>query len=220
MKKLLAALALSAVLACSATALAAEEYIMSPGDSLQIYVLGHPDISSTRSNSDSSFLVRPDGKVDFPLVGSIDTTGKTVAQFTQELKTRLSEYIVNPDITINISKLGTTRVLVLGQVRNQGMHELTKSHRVADALAAAGGFVDKSAKKNIYLIRNMKEDNIQLINMRAFLKKGDVSQNVVLNEGDVLYLTSNHKLTFGTVFSLVTSAISTWNNIDEISNRN
>lgn len=220
MKKLITALCLGALLTVGSVAAAAEEYIMSPGDELQIYVLDHPDISSTRANSDSTYLVRPDGKVDFPLIGSVDTTGKSVSKFTEELKTRLSEYIINPDITVNVKTLGTTRVLVLGQVRNQGMHELKKSHRVVDALAAAGGFSEKSAKKNLYLIRNMKEDNIQLINMRAFLKKGDVSQNVVLNEGDVLYLTSNHKLTFGTVFGMVSSIISSWNNIDEISRRN
>ena len=88
-------------------------------------------------------------------------------------------------------------MFVLGEVRHAGLHELTKSHRALDAIGAANGFTDKAAKKKVYLIRNGKEDNIQFLNFNAYLRKGDVSQNPVLQEGDCLYLTSNHKFNFG-----------------------
>lgn len=201
---------LATVLGASLTfccAAAAEDYIMTPGDHLQIYVLNHPDISSTRANSDSSYLVRPDGKVEFPLIGTVDTTGKTVEQFTGELTARLSEYIVEPNITVNVSRLGTTRVFVLGEVRNPGLHELTKGHRVLDALGAAGSFTEKAAKKNIYLIRDGKEETMQKIKLNDFLYKGDTSQNLVLKEGDCLYLTGNHKMNFlKDIIPLITGA--------------
>ena len=193
-KYLLAAVLGLALTFCGAAA--ADDYIMTPGDHLQIYVLNHPDISSTRANSDSSYLVRPDGKVEFPLIGTIDTTDKTVEQFTRELTERLSEYIVKPDVTVNVSRLGTTRVFVLGEVRNPGLHELTKGHRVLDALGAAGSFTEKAAKKNIFLIRDGKEETMQKIKLNDFLYKGDTKQNIVLREGDCLYLTGNHKLNF------------------------
>ena len=220
MKKIAAALALCAALTFGGTA-AAEEYIMSPGDQLQIYVLGHPDISSTRANNDSSYTVRPDGKMSFPLVGEIDVNGLTVFEFTNLLTRELSEYIINPSITVNVAKLGTTRVFVLGEVRDQGMYELTKSHRVLDALGAAGGFNQKSAKKNIFLVRNLGRDgeNVLRLNIHNYLRKGDISQNVVLHEGDCLYLTSNHKLTFGNILSLVSSAVDTWNDADSLRKR-
>lgn len=195
MKKIAAALALCAALTCSGVA-AAEEYIMSPGDQLQIYVLGHEDLSSRRNSTDIPFVVRPDGRLDFPLVGEIDTTGLTVYEFTNLLTKSLSEYIIDPKVTVNIAKLGTTRVFVLGEVKKAGMYELTKGHRVLDALGAAGGFTAKAAKKNIFLIRNGQEDNIEKLNFNNYLKKGDVSQNLVLNEGDCLYLTANGKLNF------------------------
>ena len=220
MKKIAAALALCAALTFGGTA-AAEEYIMSPGDQLQIYVLGHPDISSTRANNDSSYTVRPDGKMSFPLVGEIDVNGLTVFEFTNLLTRELSEYIINPSITVNVAKLGTTRVFVLGEVRDQGMYELTKSHRVLDALGAAGGFNQKSAKKNIFLVRNLGRDgeNVLRLNIHNYLRKGDISQNVVLHEGDCLYLTSNHKLTFGNILSLVSTAVDTWNDADSLRKR-
>lgn len=194
-KYLLAAVLGLALTFCGAAA--AEEYIMTPGDQLQIYVLGHPDISSTRANSDSSYTVRPDGKLNFPLVGEIDVNGLTVFEFTNLLTKELSEYIINPKITVNVAKLGTTRVFVMGEVPKQGMHELTKSHRVMDALGAAGGFTQKAAKKNVYLVRNVGKpgENVQKLNILNYMRKGDLSQNLVLQEGDCLYLTSNRKVT-------------------------
>lgn len=208
MKKTIAALLLGAALTLTNVA-AAEEYIMTPGDQLQIYVLGHPDISSTRANNDSSYTVRPDGKLNFPLVGEIDINGLTVFEFTQLLTKELSEYIINPKITVNVAKLGTTRVFVMGEVPKQGMHELSKSHRVLDALGAAGGFTQKAAKKDIYLVRNVGKpgENVQKLNILNYMKKGDMSQNLVLQEGDCLFLTSNHKLTIMDIARFANSVI-------------
>ena len=204
MKKLI----LAAVLGLSLTfcgVAAAEEYLMSPGDQLYIFVREFPDINGTAANS-NIYNVRPDGNLNFPLVGDIDTTGKTVKEFMAELKERLREFVINPTISYNLQVLGTTRVLVLGEVKKAGLYELTKSHRAADALAIAGGFTDKSAKKNIYLIRNGREDSMQQLDFNSYLRKGDVAMNPVLKEGDCLYLTSNHKINFAKdIYPLIAS---------------
>lgn len=217
-KYLLAAVLGLALTFCGAAA--AEEYIMTPGDQLQIYVLGHPDISSTRANNDSAYTVRPDGKLNFPLVGEIDVNGLTVFEFTNLLTKELSEYIINPKITVNVAKLGTTRVFVMGEVKKQGMHELTKSHRVMDALGAAEGFTEKSAKKNIFLVRNRgtAEENVQKLNILNYMKKGDTSQNLVLQEGDCLFITSNHKVTLMDALLFVNRATDSWYDAKYIKN--
>lgn len=189
MRKIIVSLLFTACLLSSLPCMA-EEYTMNAGDHVQIQVMGHADLSST-------YIVRTDGKIEYPLIGTVEIEGKNIDALTEELRGRLAEYIVNPLITINIAKMGGTRVFVLGEVRHAGLHELTKSHRALDAIGAANGFTDKAAKKKVYLIRNGKEDNVQLLNFNAFLKKGDVSQNPVLHEGDCLYLTSNHKFNFG-----------------------
>ncbi len=217
-KYLLAAVLGLALTFCGAAA--AEEYIMTPGDQLQIYVLGHPDISSTRGNTDMAYIVRPDGKLNFPLVGEIDVNGLTVFEFTNLLTKELSEYIINPHITVNVAKLGTTRVFVMGEVSKQGMYELSKSHRVMDALGAAGGFTQKAAKKDIYLVRNgvREEDRVQKLNILNYMKKGDMSQNLVLQEGDCLFLTSNHKVTLMDVLLAATRATDAWYDVKYIKN--
>ncbi len=206
MKKLLMVLILGVALTVTGVA-SAEDYIMSPGDQLKIQVDGHPDISSAGTDANSSYIVRPDGKLDFPLIGEIDTSGKTVHMFSEELKEKLKKFILNPNISVNISKLGTTRVFVFGEIRKQGMFELTKSHRVLDALGAAGGFTVYSAKKNVFLIRNGEKESVKKLNINDYMRKGDMSQNVVLKEGDCLFLTGNQKLTLKEILTLANTAM-------------
>lgn len=192
MKKIILALTLALSLQGLAAASAADnDYIMCPGDQLQVVVYRHTDISSPLNST--PYIVRPDGKVTFPLIGDIDVTGKTVTEFTRQLEASLAEYLVRPQVSVNILKLGTTRVYVLGEVKKPGLYELEKSHRVLDALGKAEGFTEKAAKKKIFLIRKGAEEPV-LVNINNFLKKSDQSQNYVLNEGDCLYLTSNGKI--------------------------
>lgn len=192
MKKTILALTLALSLQGLAAASAADnDYIMCPGDQLQVVVYRHTDISSPLNST--PYIVRPDGKVTFPLIGDIDVTGKTVTEFTRQLEASLAEYLVRPQVSVNILKLGTTRVYVLGEVKKPGLYELEKSHRVLDALGKAEGFTEKAAKKKIFLIRKGAEEPV-LVNINNFLKKSDQSQNYVLNEGDCLHLTSNGKI--------------------------
>ena len=202
MRKTILALGLAASLsAFSLTADAANaqnttDYIMCPGDVLQVIVYGHEDLSTPANNSQySPYVVRPDGKVSFPLIGDVDVTGKTVAQFREELASRFSQYLVTPSISVNVMKLGTTRVYVLGEIKRPGLYELEKSHKVIDALAKAEGFTEKAAKKNVFLVRAGSTE-VQKLNVNNYLTKADQKVNLVLNEGDCLYLTSNHKVVF------------------------
>ena len=216
MKKIITALALGAALACSTAAMAAEagkEYVISPRDSIKISVMFHEDLSGT-------YVPLSDSTFEYPLIGTVSAPGKTIHELTEEMKQRLSEYIIDPKVTINITAMGGTKVYVFGQAPKQGAFYLNeRTHNVVDALAAAGGFGNKTSKKRIFLIRDGKQETMRQIDMKAYLQKGDLSQNVVLQEGDVLYLTSNHKLTFANIFGLVTSSLGAWNDVDEISKR-
>lgn len=215
MKKLISALCIG-ILLMAGSAAAAEPsgtYVISPRDSISIKVMFHDDLSGT-------YVPLSDNTFQYPLLGTIRAPGKTVTQFTEEMKQRLSEYIIDPKVTINIAAMGGVRVYVFGQSPKQGAFQLSdRTHNVVDALAAAGGFGWKTSKKRIILIRGGQKETMRQIDMKAFLQKGDLRQNVELQEGDVLYLTSNKKLSLDSIFSFVTGAISTWNNIDEISSR-
>ena len=198
MKKLLfsALLAGSLLLSNASANAATDEYVMCGGDQLQLTVYNHPDLSSSDNSSLNQYIVRPDGRLSVPLIGDVDVNGKTVSQVTKEIAERLSEYIINPLVTINITKLGTTRVYVLGDVKRQGMYELEKSHNLLDALGRAEGFTETSAKKKVFVIRRGQQEPFLKVNINALLTKGDTSKNITLHEGDCVYLTGNGKIVF------------------------
>ena len=188
-------LALAAVTALWTGTACAEEYYMRPGDELNIVVTQQQDLGNSSTNQ-SPFVVRPDGNVSFPLVGEIHAEGMTVSQFTDVLQQGLARYIVDPDVSVNISKLGRVRVYVFGEVRKPGAVELEKGHTVIDAIGAAQGFTRDTAKKKIFLIHQDQPKSLIPINLNNMLKTGDMSQNVTLREGDILYLTKNHRIDF------------------------
>ncbi|MDY5382761.1 MAG: polysaccharide biosynthesis/export family protein [Megasphaera elsdenii] len=199
-------LALAAVTALWTGTACAEEYYMRPGDELNIVVTQQQDLGNSSTNQ-SPFVVRPDGNVSFPLVGEIHAEGMTVSQFTDVLQQGLSRYIVDPDVSVNISKLGRVRVYVFGEVRKPGAVELEKGHTVIDAIGAAEGFTRDTAKKKIFLIHQDQPKSLIPINLNNMLKTGDMSQNVTLREGDILYLTKNHRIDFARDIAPIFSSI-------------
>ena len=199
-------MALAAVTALWTGTACAEEYYMRPGDELNIVVTQQQDLGNSSTNQ-SPFVVRPDGNVSFPLVGEIHAEGMTVSQFTAVLQQGLSRYIVDPDVSVNISKLGRVRVYVFGEVRKPGAVELDKGHTVIDAIGAAQGFTRDTAKKKIFLIHQDQPKSLIPINLNNMLKTGDMSQNVTLREGDILYLTKNHRIDFARDIAPIFSSI-------------
>lgn len=192
--KFLSSLCLMAAVACSSLA---AEYTLRPGDQLSIVVTQQEDISTSISNGAiTPYQIRPDGRVSVPLVGEIDANGMTVSQFTDTLRTGLSRYIVDPDVSVNIIKLGGVRVYVFGEVNKPGVYELTKSHRVIDAIGAANGFNWDTAKKKIFLIHQDNPEKAIPINLNHILQTGDMAENYELREGDILYLTKNSRISF------------------------
>ena len=199
-------LALAAVTALWTGTACAEEYYMRPGDEPNIVVTQQQDLGNSSTNQ-SPFVVRPDGNVSFPLVGEIHAEGMTVSQFTNVLQQGLSRYIVDPDVSVNISKLGRVRVYVFGEVKKPGAVELDKGHTVIDAIGAAQGFTRDTAKKKIFLIHQDQPKSLIPINLNNMLKTGDMSQNVTLREGDILYLTKNHRIDFARDIAPIFSSI-------------
>ena len=193
---------LCAVLLTIGGTVMAGDYIMSPGDQMDVLVRNNPDLSTDPATPTSKYIVRSDSKVAFPLIGDVDVTGLSIPKFTALLQERYAKYLIDPQITVSLVKLGTTRVFVFGEVHKPGMYELEKSHRVMDAIGIAEGFTWDTAKKKVYLIRDaanvesVKNFKPILVNFNNLLTKGDLSQNYELYEGDALYLTRNGRIDF------------------------
>ncbi|PKM34954.1 MAG: sugar transporter [Gammaproteobacteria bacterium HGW-Gammaproteobacteria-10] len=68
-------------------------YRIGPGDSVEIFVWGYPEISTTAT-------VRPDGKITTPLIDDVDALGRTPSELAREMEVILSEYVRDPQVAI------------------------------------------------------------------------------------------------------------------------
>lgn len=166
----------------------AQDYCLAPGDILNINVWGYQELAVKEQ------IVRADGKIAFPLAGEVKAEGLTTAMLTDILTEMLSGYVKDPKVTVNIFKPRTTRVYVLGEVTKPGMYEIEKQHKLLDAIGIAGGYTKDAAKKNVIIMhQDSKEEPIK-VNLLNLLKKADMSQNHILHDGDVVYLSSNNRI--------------------------
>ncbi|VBB09396.1 polysaccharide export protein [Lucifera butyrica] len=198
MKKLIAIVILFlAIAALGDHRLSAAEYRIEPGDVLMINVLGHNEILAAGGNQQGEELVvRPDGKISLPWMGDVQASGISVLALTSAIRQGLGEYIVNPVVSVNVVKFHTTRIYVLGEVTRPGMYELEKQHNLLDAIGIAGSYTKDAAKKHIFIIHKGHTDKPAEVNLLRLLEKGDMSQNIALSEGDVVYVTNNHRIDF------------------------
>ncbi|HEX3047250.1 MAG TPA: polysaccharide biosynthesis/export family protein [Bacillota bacterium] len=162
----------------------ADDYRLCPGDLLSIGVYGYEELQV------QNMPIRPDGKLAFPLVGEIQAAGLTPADLSAKLTQALEEYVKNPQVTINIVKFHTIRVYVLGEVNHPGAYELEKEPNLLAAIGMAGGYTRYAVKRSVHVVHKATGQYVQA-NLDALLKKGDLTQNYELGEGDVVYLTRN-----------------------------
>jgi polysaccharide export outer membrane protein len=129
------------------------EYLISPGDSLNISVWKEPDFSGV-------FRVRFDGRITLPLAGDIDASGRTPMELSKFLEKELTRFIEFPQVTVGIEET-SAKFFVIGRVSTQGAFPYTGPLRVVQALALAGGFQDFAKRGNIFVIREVNGKQIQ-----------------------------------------------------------
>jgi polysaccharide export outer membrane protein len=106
----------------------------------------------------------------------------------------LGQYYVNPKVTVNVLRFSTERVYVIGEVNAPGLYELDKSRNLMDAIGAAKGWTKDAAKTKVFVIHKDHKGDAIRVNLLELLKKADVSKNVSLHEGDIVFLTKNNRI--------------------------
>ena len=101
---------------------------------------------------------------------------------------------MEPIVTVSVRSFRTTRIYVVGQVGRPGSYELNKSHNLMDAVGAAQGWTQDALKTKVYIIRSGSREKPITVNLYDILRKGDISKNYILNDGDIVYLTDNSRI--------------------------
>jgi polysaccharide export outer membrane protein len=165
-----------------ASAIVGNSYIIGPGDSLEIFVWRNPELST-------KIPVRPDGKISSPLVEDMVAVGKTPTQLARDIEKVLSEYVKSPQVNVIVSQpvSAFSQVKVIGQVLKPQSVAYREGMTVLDAVLAAGGLGQYAAGNRAKVVRMQGGKEVPIsINLDRIIDKGDMTQNIKLQPGDVL----------------------------------
>ncbi|MCK0538700.1 polysaccharide export protein [Alcanivorax quisquiliarum] len=166
------------------------DYVVGPGDVLNITVWDHPELTipagSMRSPSEAGNWVHNDGTIFYPYVGSISVAGLRVTEIRDLITERISRYIENPQVDVSVAAFRSQRVYVSGSVREPGAYPVTNvPMRLLDAVNAAGGLDEYADWRQVILTRDGQD---YILSLRAIYERGDARYNVLLRSGDVVHV--------------------------------
>ncbi|MEO8019986.1 MAG: XrtA/PEP-CTERM system exopolysaccharide export protein [Pseudomonadota bacterium] len=158
------------------------DYVIGPGDTLQVYVWRNPELTVT-------VPVRPDGKISTPLVEDMVAVGKTPSRLARDVEKVLGEYVRSPQINVIVTQpmAAFSQVKVIGQVVHPQSIAYREGLTVLDAVLAVGGLGPFAAGNRAKLVRseNGKSHEIK-VKLSALVNGGDMKQNIALRPGDVI----------------------------------
>ncbi len=158
------------------------DYIIGPGDTLQVFVWRNPELSVT-------VPVKPDGKISTPLVEDMVAVGKSSPQLARDMEAVLSEYVRQPKVNIIVTTAASafSLVKVVGQVAHPQALPYREGMTVLDAVLEVGGLGQFASGNRSRIVRmvNGKETVIH-VKLADLVNSGDVHENIPLKPGDVL----------------------------------
>lgn len=167
-------------------------YILGPGDELSVNLYGTNKVSKT------DFISR-DGTFNLPMLGAVNLAGFTFAEAQNFLKKRIKQELVGTEISINLKKLRSITVYVLGQAHSPGAYTLSALSTVTNTLFLSGGANKLGSLRNIQIKRAGKLH--KTYDLYDLLIKGDTSSDVRLEDGDTIFIPFiEDKITIGGAF--------------------
>ena len=158
------------------------EDVLGIGDEIKVIVWRKDDLNRTLKIGSS-------GQIFFPLVGVIQSAGLTPNQLRSKITEGLSTHFVNPQVNVEISSYRSRKFYVLGEVQKAGMFMIESSASLIEAIAMAGGFTVDASLRNVILVRQESNQiEVRSLNLNAFLRSGDLHQNVQLQSRDIVYV--------------------------------
>lgn len=157
-----------------------ENYILGPGDQLDISVWKDEALTKV-------VTVLPDGNFYFPLIGEVSAGGRTVAQLKKEMEKRISHYVHDVVLNINVVQVNSMLVYVIGRVNTPGRLVLNTNVNVLQALSMAGGLNPFAKKSRIRIFRQENgEARVSNFDYDDVSEGKNLEQNIILKRGDTI----------------------------------
>ncbi len=152
-----------------------------PGDALEIRVFDEERFGG-------EYQVGDDGTIDFPMVGSVDVTGKTKDEVARALEQRLADgYLNNPQVSVQVKQRGNREVSVFGQVNEAGSIDYRDGLTVVQAVSLAGGLGAFAAPSRVKVTRRTGDRTVTFEVSLPAIVNGK-AQDLVLRPGDIVFV--------------------------------
>lgn len=159
------------------------EYVIGPRDELEIAVFKCPELRTI------AIVRAEDGNITMPLIGDVKASNLTPQQLADAISEKMAYFVKDPRVAVRVNKFGDKKVFLFGQVMRAGAFRLEKGDRILDLLGNSGGFNDNAMKSGAYIVRGGYYDSrIIRVNLARLIHQGDMTQNVFLENGDLVYI--------------------------------
>lgn len=157
------------------------DYKIGAGDELHIVVWRNEDLTMT-------IPVRPDGWISLPLVNDIEARGLTPMQLRTRLTDALDPYVSSPLVSVIVTRVGSFKVSILGNVRRPGRFDIEGAPTALDVIAMAGGPDEFANKDRIYLLRGGPEGfrRIDIDYSNTIKAESTAAVGVFVEPGDII----------------------------------
>lgn len=155
------------------------EYRIGPEDVLRISVWNNKELSL-------DLMVRPDGKISFPLIQDVQAEGLTPIELSNVIHTKLLDFIKDPHVSVIVLQVNAPKYFIVGAVNKPGTYPLRGDISVLQALSIAGGFTPFASIKNIRLVRNLGgKQEVRVINYYKVIEDRS-NLNYLIRPGDTI----------------------------------
>lgn len=178
-----------------------DTYRLTKYDVLDIQIVGFSTFESNDSakiNGLNDVVIGPDGYVQLPYAGSVKLAGLTLDEAKEVVSERLRRYLRFPDLSILVKAYGERKIYVMGEVQEPGIHELkVDTLNAYAAISSAGGITKRGRSTKVQVLRVAGDTMYyKQINIKDYIKKHDLTQNVALQDGDIVYVPRSNGIKF------------------------
>ncbi len=163
-----------------------DRYQLRKGDSFDLDFAISPEYNQT-------VAVQPDGYVTFKGAGSVFVEGQTIPELTETVKEAYAKILHDPIITVDLKDFEKPYFIAAGQVGKPGKYDLRGPITVTEGVAIAGGFNEKAKHSQVVLFHPTTDGifEAKLLNVKKLLASRNLSEDIYLQPGDMLYVPQN-----------------------------
>ncbi len=167
------------------------QYYLAPADVIDVFIWRNPDLSREAT-------IRPDGKISYPLIGTIMAAGLTIDQLQYEMKERFSRYIRSPEVTVSVEEFIGNKIIILGAVGYAGIYTYKGTLDLVEAIAMAGDFTNESKRERVIVVSdNLTMDTkVRRVILFRVIRKGTSKNDIILKPNNIVYVTKKFIATF------------------------